>query len=272
MDAQTDKRFDQLEYRRVEFEFVASELRRARLRLRLASNSAAAGQAIHDMQAAMRLYKTHSAIARIRHDQSTDDSFYAGEQAYYDQADARIALQEQSFYSTLLSSRHRTELENTFGQLIFRKAENFKETVRAGAVESLAEENRLASSYLQMLSAASVVVDGQILPLSNLGPLLQSPDRNTRARAHRAEAGWYQQHAGDLDRLFNELVNTRAAISRKVGFRSFTDLAYKRLERFDYGRADVELLRQSVVRYIVPLTSEIRRLQRRRLGLDTLCY
>ncbi|MGI6334055.1 MAG: M3 family metallopeptidase [Saccharofermentanales bacterium] len=272
MDSWYNADFDRLKYQRVDFEYVAGELRRTRLRLRLASTPLAAEQAVYDMQAALRLYRTHSALARIRHDLRSDDPYYAGEQAYYDQADAQISLQVQSFYTTLLNSRHRADLEAKFGRLIIRKAENLKDIIRPAAVENVAEENRLQSAYQQMVSTATVVVDSQILPLTGLGPLLQSPDRITRALAHRAETDWYQDHSEDLDDLFDQLVNARSTLSRKVGFRSFADLAYRRLERFDYSRVEVETLRRSVVRYIVPLTSEIRYLQRRRLGLDRLYY
>jgi M3 family oligoendopeptidase len=272
MDSWHKADFDQLKYQRIDFEYVAGELRRTRLRLRLASNPLVAEQAVYDMQAALRLYRTHSALARIRHDLRSDDPYYAGEQAYYDQADAQISLQVQSFYTTLLNSRHCADLETKFGQLMIRKAENLKNIIRPAAVENVAEENRLQSAYLQMVSTATVVVDSQILPLTGLGPLLQSPDRITRALAHRAEADWYQDHSEDLDDLFDQLVNARSALSRKVGFRSFADLVYRRLERFDYSRVEVETLRQAVVRYVVPLTSEIRYQQRRRLGLERLYY
>jgi len=268
MSAGNAKSFQQLPYQRVDFEYLANEFRRARLRLRLAMSPAAAAAPVKDMQAALRLYRTQATIARIRHDLKTDDQFYADEQAYYDQADARISLLEQSFYSTLLSSRLRPDLEKRYGSLIFRKAENLRDIVRSTVVDDLAEENRLSSAYLQLMSAATIQLGEQTMALSQLQPLLQSPDRAVRARAHRAQAGWFAGHAENLDSLFDQLVTVRHNISQKLGFASFTDLGYKRMERFDYYRADVENLRQAVIRYIVPLTREIRRLQKRRLNLE----
>ncbi len=269
MTAKTSS-FDKLVYQRVGYEFIAAELRKARLHLRIAVNPAAAAQTVQDMQAALRLYATQSAIARIRHDCHTDDAFYSDEQAYYDQTDARVALLVQSFYSTMLNSRHRAELENRYGRLIFRKAENLKETVNAAVVEDLAEESRLESTFDQLMSSATVHFDEAFMTLAELEPHLESADRLTRQRAHSAREDWYQQHGDSLDRLFDQMVAIRHRISQKLKLRSFTELGYKRMERFDYGREHIDALRQAVVRYIVPLTREIRRLQRRRLGVDEL--
>jgi hypothetical protein len=61
-------------------------------------------------------------------------------------------------------------------------------------------------------------------------------------------------------------------MSRKLGYESFTELGYKRMNRIDYGRTEIELFRQMVLKYIVPVCSEIRRLQRSRLETLQLNY
>lgn len=264
--------FAELEYSRVDYEYLANQLRRARLRLRLAMSAEASSHAIAEMQASLRLYETQSALARIRHDLQTDDQFYAAEQDYYDQADARVTQLLRSFYSNLQSSRFKPELEEQYGSLIFRKAKNLKEIVNSAVVNDLAEENRLESTFMLTMSSALVQYNGQTLTLAQLEPMLQSPIQQIRQLSHQILQQWHQDHADELDQIFSQLVVLRHRIGQKLGLRSFTDLGYKRMERFDYTRAEIENLRRAVIRYIVPLTHEIRRLQRRRLGLEKLYY
>lgn len=264
--------FDQLIYKRADYETIVNTLRRSRLRLRLAPNIGSASQAIQDMQGIMRNYHSQAALARIRHDRQTDDPFYTAEQDYYDQTDAQVTQLTQLFYTTMLGSHHRKELEQQFGSLIFRKAMNLREIIKPAAVEDLSEENRLSSAYMQKMSDALIQLDGHDYTVSQLEPLQESPDRLIRKKAHEAQADWLDKQSEELDQLFEQLVSVRTRISRKLGYATFTELGYKRMERFDYKRSQVESLRQSVVRYIVPITREIRHLQRRRLNLEHLKY
>ena len=55
-----------------------------------------------------------------------------------------------------------------------------------------------------------------------------------------------------------------------LGYDSFIDLGYKRMNRIDYGRADVERFREEVRRHVVPLAEELMARQRADLGLERL--
>jgi M3 family oligoendopeptidase len=265
-------RFEELPYKRVEFEQFAHSLRRIRLRLRLAMSAASANQAVQDMQALLRHYRTQSALARIRHDLRTDDPFYAAEQDYYDETDAKVTQQVQVFYSTMLNSVYRQDLEKQLGSLIFRKARNLREITQNSVVADVGEENRLASSYTQLMSAAAVDLEGKRLTLAELEPLQEASERQVRQTAQHALALWLAQQRPSLDKIFDDLVAVRTRISHRLGMATFTELGYKRMERFDISRGQVESLRQAVIRYVVPLTREIRRLQKHRLNLEHLLY
>ncbi|MEA4890234.1 MAG: M3 family oligoendopeptidase [Clostridiaceae bacterium] len=264
--------FAKITYQRADFTKVSLDMRHARLHLRLALNPAGAVEAVREMQVVMRHYQTMASLAQIRHDQQTGHPYYAAEQAYYDQADAQYNQQLQQFYAALLNSRYRPVLEKTFGTHIFIKAENHRRIVQPEIVQELALENQLISRYEQRMAGLSVDYQGQSLSLAQLEPYLESPDRMVRQSAHLAMAQALQTQSGALDQLFDQLSSVRQSISRKLGFTHFTDLGYRRMERFDYRRDQIEHLRENILRYIVPVTQEIRRLQKRRLKLDRLYY
>src|SRR6185312_16871376 len=61
-------------------------------------------------------------------------------------------------------------------------------------------------------------------------------------------------------------------IARKLGFKNFTELGYLRMARGDYNATMVKQYRDQVHKYVVPLATEIRERQAKRLKLDKLKY
>lgn len=264
--------FESIPYERPNLESLLTAARRSRLMLRLAVNQNGAARAIEDFDTALATWRSAAAVAQIRHDQAIDDPFYQQEHAFFDEAGAQVLGFEREIYEAVSKSRHGATLTERFGPMLMQRAENSRLLVSSEVTGLIAEENRLASESLDLLSEAAVLYDGQSLTLDQMAPWLQNPDRDVRREAHAAVSAFFAWRADNLDLRFDHLVQTRTSIARKLGFTSFTELGYRRMERFDYGRAEVESLREAIVHYIVPLTVEIRRLQRRRLGLDHLYH
>lgn len=264
--------FDQLVYKRPDMAWLSDQFRRTRLRLRLAMSAHAAINAIIDMQGPLVEYYKMAALARIRHDCQVRDPFYLDEVSFFDEQDAQVDQWTQGTYAALQALRFRTELNHHLGAAIFRKAQVLRDTVQERILSELAEENRMVSAYEQRLAAAEITCLGQVWTLSGIEPLLQSQDRVIRRSAHEAVAAYYTQESPWLDNIFDQLVRNRTGMAQKIGFPSFTELAYRRLERQDYGREQVARFRELIKRYFVPITREIRRLQKRRLSVENLYY
>ncbi len=264
--------FARLPYKRPNLDDLVAQGRRSRLILRIALSQHAAENAVLDFDAALTGFKTMAAIAHIRHDQSLDDAFYMQEQAFFDETAAQVLAVERQFNQSLLKSRHAAHLGERFGSMLLIRAENSDRLVNAKVQSQIAEENRLASRYEADLAEPDVRLNGARLSLSQLGPYLQSPDRDVRRSAHLAVSDFFSRRGDRFDQTFDQLVKLRDSIARGLGFRRFTELGYRRMERFDYGREQVESFREAIERYIVPMTVEIRRLQRRRLGVDRLFH
>lgn len=95
----------------------------------------------------------------------------------------------------------------------------------------MAEENRLQSEYQRLIASAQIPFDGQTVNLSRLTPFKQNPDREIRRRAWEAESKFMEENGAKLDEIFDKLVKTRTRMAKKLGFDSFTDMAYCRLKR-----------------------------------------
>ncbi|MBR3143493.1 MAG: M3 family oligoendopeptidase, partial [Clostridiales bacterium] len=108
--------------------------------------------------------------------------------------------------------------------------------------------------------------------LSLIQPYLQSTDRTVRRESHIALDRYYMSRKETYDKIYDDLVNVRTAAAQKLGYSNFTELGYKRMERYDYTREDVAAFRDNIKKYIVPLTQQIRKLQQERLGVDRLMF
>jgi M3 family oligoendopeptidase len=163
-------------------------------------------------------------------------------------------------------------LREKYGDMIFRKAKNQKEIVSSEVLDELARESSLENEYSQLQSEAEIAFGKKKLNLSLLVPYLESTDRNVRKEAHKALDVYYQGRRETYDRIFDDLVKVRTQAAQKLGYNTFTELGYKRMERYDYTRKDVETFRENILKYIVPLTKQIRNLQRERLGVGELMF
>lgn len=95
------------------------------------------------------------------------------------------------------------------------------------------------SAYQKLAASSQIDFDGKVLTVAELTPYKQSPDRALRHAAYLAEGGFWASVKGELDRIFDELVAVRTAIAKKLGYASFTKVAYLRNLRNCYDPAMV---------------------------------
>lgn len=245
---------------------------KTRLRLMTSKDIELNDSSLADFQKQLSRFYTAEALCRIRHDQNTANPFYLNELNYYEESEPAVSELCAAVYSMLLSSDIKEALKEKFGEMLFRKALTRKETVSSEVVDDLTRESELENKYSQYLSEAVIHFDGKKFNLSMMDPFLESSDREERRLAHEAVSDYYSGNLGFFNETFNDLVNTRTLIAQKLSYPTFVSLGYKRMERYDYTPEMVAEFRDDVVRYIVPLTVEIRRLQAERLGVGELKY
>ena len=80
------------------------------------------------------------------------------------------------------------------------------------------------------------------------------------------------EHEAEFDRIYDELVKVRTQIAKKLGYPSYVELGYDRMNRTDYNAEMVANFREQVRDYIVPVATKLRERQRSRIGVDQLLY
>ena len=96
--------------------------------------------------------------------------------------------------------------------------------------------------------------------------------RSERKAASEAYYGFLAENEEELDRIYDELVKVRTKIAKSLGFKNFVELGYARMYRTDYNAEMVANYRQQVLDYIVPVTTELRKRQQARIGVEKLAY
>ena len=211
-------------------------------------------------------------IAYIRHTINTNDEFYEKENDYFDEALPVYEGLISKYYKSIVESKFKKELEEKWGTQIFDLAKVNLKTFSEEVLEDLKQENKLSSEYVKLIASAKIPFEGEKRNLSGLIPFQQSKDRTMRKKANEARYGFFIENEEKFDRIYDELVKIRTKIAKKLGFSDFVELGYARMSRTDYDASKVQNFRDQVLEEIVPIASELRLRQRKRLGLEELKY
>ena len=70
--------------------------------------------------------------------------------------------------------------------------------------------------------------------------------------------------------IYTDMVGLRDSVARNAGFGNYRDYIFVKKDRFDYTPSDCEAFHRGVEEHIVPLSREIDRQRKERLGVDEL--
>lgn len=265
-------KFSQIAYERVDIKRVEQQFERELQAFQSAASFADQDAVMTRLIALRQEVESAREVAQIRHTINTEDPFYKEEQDYWDEAGPLYQGIISRYYDAIVHSRFRPQLEEKWGAQLFRIAETTLRTFSADVVGDLQEENRLTSQYRALIASAKIPFEGEERTLPQLIPFQTSTDRQMRKRANEAKYQFLRQHSEELDRIYDNLVKVRTRIAKKLGFPSFVELAYARLNRTDYDADMVANFRRQVKEHIVPVASRLIERQRERIGVDTMKY
>lgn len=217
-------------------------------------------------------FESMGQIVSVRHSIDTTDEFYKAEQDYFDEVEPIYQGMVTQYYKALVHSKFRKDLEEKWGKQLFAIAETTLNTFKPEIIEDLQQENKLSTEYTKLLASAKIMFEGEERNLSQLGPFLQSKDRDIRKSANEARYGFFKENEEKLDEIYDKLVKIRTTIARKLGYENFIELAYARLNRTDYNAEMVAKFRKQVQEHIVPVSTKLRERQGERIGVDQLKF
>jgi len=216
--------------------------------------------------------ETMQTLVSIRHSIDTNDEFYDKENEYMDEISPILFGFTNDFYKALVNSKFKAELIKKYGKLLFDLAENTLKVFSNEIIPDAQEENRLSSKYSKLIASAKIDFDGKELNLSQMVPYTQSKDRNVRIEAAKKVAQFFAENQEEFDNIYDSLVKVRTKMAQKMGYKNYVEFGYKQLSRLEYDAKMVEGYRKQVLENIVPLHTELRKRQEKRLGVEKLRF
>ena len=216
--------------------------------------------------------ETMQTLVSIRHSIDTNDEFYDKENEYMDEISPILFGFTNDFYKALVNSKFKEELIKKYGKLLFDLAENTLKVFSNEIIPDAQEENRLSSKYSKLIASAKIDFDGKELNLSQMVPYTQSKDRNVRIEAAKKVAQFFAENQEEFDNIYDSLVKVRTKMAQKMGYKNYVEFGYKQLSRLEYDAKMVEGYRKQVLENIVPLHTELRKRQEKRLRVEKLRF
>ncbi|NJC28154.1 M3 family oligoendopeptidase [Neolewinella antarctica] len=264
--------FPEFPYERPDLAFQEKAFRAVLAELKTAAGLNDAIAAVEQIDVIRSGVDTASNISYVRHSIDTKDEFYKAEKEWFDEQLPATEAWRTDYYRALITSEHRAALQAHFGDQLFKTAELSINTFKPEIVEGLQTENKTYSKYMQMKGGAKIDLDGEDYNLSSITPVEQDNDRDRRKQASTAKWGWYAKNREEIEDVYDELVKIRTEMATKLGYENFTQLGYDRMNRTDYGPAEIAVFRNEVKKHIVPLAQELYKQQTARIGVDRLHF
>lgn len=265
-------KFSDMPYTRINYEEVEKQFKQLILDLKAAKSGEEQFQIHKRYYGLIDKTQTLTTLAHIRHDIDTKDSFYETEQNYYDEMMPLIENLSLDYCRELFQSPYRTYLEEKIGTVAFKNIEIKLKSLSEKIIPLCQEENALVTKYMDLIAAAEIPFQGEVLNLSLLRKYLTAQDRSVRQKAWDAMSQYFSGVTGEIDSIFDALVKNRTKQAKELGYTNYVELGYYRMNRNSYDKDMVQNFREQVKKYLVPLAEKFHEERRIRLGLPSLSY
>jgi len=261
-------KFKDYKYERIAFESIQKDYQKLIEELKKCDNPNSFMETFKKINEYRNHIITMGTLCSVRHTINTADKFYEEENEYWDNTMPMVQEYEVEFMKVCIECPFKDKLD--IPETFFKLGENSLKCFAPEIIEDLQEENRLSTEYGKLKAGAKIEFEGEVYNLASIAPKLTDNDREVRKAASLAVNKFYLDNEEAFDEIYDKLVKVRDKIAKKLGYKTFTELAYLRMNRLDYNQEMVANYRRQVVENIVPVETEIRKKQAKRIGVDKL--
>lgn len=164
-------------------------------------------------------------------------------------------------------NKFRNKLSSKY-DLLIKKCVNSIELFREENIPLEIEESKLSTEYYSITGNMTVNWEGEEKTLQQMNKYLKDPDRAIREKAWILVQKRRLQHKEKLDEIMDKLIKIRDKKAKNANCKDFREYMFKKLERFSYTPEDCLNFHNSVLKYVVPVASEIRNNHKQELKVD----
>ncbi len=132
------------------------------------------------------------------------------------------------------------------------------------------EISRISQQYQKLSSELTVEWEGETKTLSQMGPILELPQREKREAAWKKIAERRSEAAEQFETIFDQLFQLRCKVAEKLGCKNFIDYSFRAYQREDYNPEDCYSFHDAVEKIVVPKYRAILAQRSQQLGIQQL--
>ncbi len=211
---------------------------------------------------------TFVSLAAIRHTLDMNDEFYTAEQDYYDENCPALSAKGTEFNRAIVQSEYIDEIEKLINPIIVK---NMKAAVRVMdecIVEDSIEENKLVTEYDKLMANLAYPWNGKTVTISEMLKYTKDRDRAVRKKAFAVIGETLGSVSDTLDDIYDRMVKVRTRMAKKMGFENYVEMGDLKIGHIGYGRKEIAVFRESVLKDVVPAMSRLKAELSERLGID----
>ena len=264
--------FKDIVYERCDYDSIKSIYEKALADIRSSEKFEDLKASIEGLNKTRVHLQTMKELASIKYSINTKDDFYMAENEYWDEYGPLYQDLDYNLYQTLLKIDYKDQIIGEYGQQFYGLMECNVKSFSKEIIGLLQEENKLMSEYTALLASAKIDFDGRICNLSDMNLYMESLNDKIREEAIRAHTHFFEENEARFDQIFDRLVKIRHQMALKMGYKSFVDLGYYRMQRTDYNRDMVANLRKNVLVKYGKKAQDLYDDQAKRIGRDKIDY
>ena len=134
----------------------------------------------------------------------------------------------------------------------------------------LAEEQKLGTEIDKIVGAETVEWDGNETTIMQLGPYLQSADRDTRQRAWVAQMKRIYADRDAINAVWVKNLTLRQKIAKNAGKKDYREFKWQQQYRFDYTPEDCLKFHSAIETVVVPAVKRLLERHAAHMGIDTV--
>ena len=176
------------------------------------------------------------------------------------------------YYKALSSSKNKEKLEKFVGKRTLDIAANQARLKNEKTTSLQTREKELCSKYQRLIIGTKFKFLDKEINLSSLNIYYNNDDRDLRKKAYDKRFEILESLEKEMDVVIDELINVRNSIAKALGFNSYSEMSFVKMNRLGYSKEDLAIFKDEIKKYVVPLFKLLKEQQKERLGLEKLEY
>ena len=150
------------------------------------------------------------------------------------------------YYKVLSSSNNQEKLEKFIGKRALAIANNQARLKSDEVISLQTKEKELCSKYQRLIIGTKFEFLDKEINLSSLNNYYNKDDRDLRNKAYDKRFEILESLENEIDVIIDELVDVRNTIAKTLGFNSYTEMSFVKMNRLDYSKDDLAIFKEEI--------------------------